>query len=90
MSDGSIEVVSGTTRRKQTISDSDQSSPQIVSADFGHAFAAYQRETSLRPLLLNGDALAVLKSLPNECIDFAMTSPPYWGKREYENGGIGP
>ncbi len=44
MSDGSIEVVSGTTRRKQTISDSDQSSPQIVSADFGHAFAAYQRK----------------------------------------------
>ncbi|WP_237648837.1 DNA-methyltransferase [Xylella fastidiosa] len=81
--------MSGTTRRKQTISDSDQSSQQIVSADFGHAFAAYQRETSLRPLLLNGDALAVLKSLPNECIDFAMTSPPYWGKREYENGGIG-
>ena len=22
-------------------------------------------------------------------MDFAMTSPPYWGKREYENGGIG-
>lgn len=89
MSDGSIEVVSGTTDRKQTVSDSDQSSPQIVSKDYGHAFAAYQREATLRPLLLNGDALAVLKSLPDESIDFAMTSPPYWGKREYENGGIG-
>lgn len=89
VSDSSIEVVSGKTRRKQPTNDSDQLSPQIVSADFGHAFAAYQRETSLRPLLLNGDAFVVLKSLPEECIDFAMTSPPYWGKREYENGGIG-
>jgi site-specific DNA-methyltransferase (adenine-specific) len=87
--DGSIEAVSGATHRKQTVSDSDQSSPHIVSKDYGRAFAAYQREAALRPLLLNGDALAVLKSLPDECIDFAMTSPPYWGKREYENGGIG-
>ncbi|MDR0528404.1 MAG: site-specific DNA-methyltransferase [Zoogloeaceae bacterium] len=89
MIDGSIEAVSGATHRKQTVSDSDQSSPHIVSKDYGRAFAAYQREAALRPLLLNGDALAVLKSLPDECIDFAMTSPPYWGKREYENGGIG-
>ena len=37
----------------------------------------------------NGDAVAVLRELPDGCIDFAMTSPPYWGKREYENGGIG-
>ncbi|MFZ1181138.1 MAG: site-specific DNA-methyltransferase [Herbaspirillum sp.] len=89
MSDWSIEAVSGAIDRKQTVSDSDQSSPQIVSKDCGPAFAAYQRETTLRPLLLNGDVLAVLKSLPDDCIDCAMTSPPYWGKREYENGGIG-
>ena len=31
----------------------------------------------------------VLKELPAESIDCAMTSPPYWGKREYENGGLG-
>jgi DNA modification methylase len=31
----------------------------------------------------------VLSLLPDSCIDFAMTSPPYWGKREYQNGGIG-
>lgn len=84
-----IEVANGATHRKQTVSDSDQLSPHIVSKDYRPAFAAYQRESTLRPLLLNGDALAVLKSLPDECIDFAMTSPPYWGKREYENGGIG-
>lgn len=84
-----IEVANGATHRNQTVSDNDQSSPYIVSKDYGRAFAAYQREATLHPLLLNGDALAVLKSLPDECIDFAMTSPPYWRKREYENGGIG-
>ncbi len=42
-----------------------------------------------QPLLLNGDALTVLADIPNKSIDFVMTSPPYWGKREYEGGGIG-
>jgi site-specific DNA-methyltransferase (adenine-specific) len=36
-----------------------------------------------------GDALEVLGEFPDSSIDCAMTSPPYWGKREYENGGIG-
>ena len=36
-----------------------------------------------------GDACEVLSQLPDSCVNFAMTSPPYWGKREYENGGIG-
>ena len=31
----------------------------------------------------------VLSKLPSDSVDFAMTSPPYWGKREYTNGGIG-
>jgi DNA modification methylase len=31
----------------------------------------------------------VLKDLPDNTVDFAMTSPPYWGKREYAEGGIG-
>lgn len=41
------------------------------------------------PLLLSGDALEVLKSIPDNSIDCCMTSPPYWQKREYANGGIG-
>ena len=61
----------------------------IVSENFLDAFTGHQVETTYRPLLLNGDAATVLHDLPDECIDFAMTSPPYWGKREYENGGIG-
>lgn len=40
-------------------------------------------------LLVEGEALAVLACMPSNSIDVAMTSPPYWGKREYENGGIG-
>ena len=62
---------------------------EIVSDNFHQAFKAYQNNATKTPLLLNGDAVAVLRDLPDGCIDFAMTSPPYWGKREYENGGIG-
>ena len=63
--------------------------PGIVSADHGRALYAYLPHDSTQPLLLLGNALAVLLALPAASIDFAMTSPPYWGKREYENGGIG-
>lgn len=62
---------------------------RIVSVDHADAFRLYQQGADTRPLLLAGDALDVLKTLPAESIDFVMTSPPYWGKREYEGGGIG-
>ncbi|MGV2391065.1 MAG UNVERIFIED_CONTAM: site-specific DNA-methyltransferase [Microcystis novacekii LVE1205-3] len=62
---------------------------EIVSENFFQAFTAYQNTIQKAPLLLNGDALLILRDLPDDCIDFVMTSPPYWGKREYENGGIG-
>jgi DNA modification methylase len=61
----------------------------IVTNSYSRAFKRYAGETTLSPLFLRGDALAVLKDLPDDSIDCAMTSPPYWGKREYENGGIG-
>lgn len=64
-------------------------SGEIVSENFKKAFMAYQKRSTKAPLLLNGDAVSVLHALPDSSIDFAMTSPPYWGKREYENGGIG-
>lgn len=44
---------------------------------------------SVQPLLMLGDARAVLDDLPEASVDLVMTSPPYWGKREYEGGGIG-
>jgi len=53
------------------------------------AFNGYINSSEYVPLLLRGDALSVLRSLPSSCVDCAMTSPPYWGKREYAGGGIG-
>lgn len=61
----------------------------IVDRAFRQAFNAHQGENINLPLLLHGDAVEILRNLPSACIDFAMTSPPYWAKREYENGGIG-
>jgi len=63
--------------------------PGIVCSRFRTAFEAYAAEDTAAPLLLNGDAAAVLGEMPDASIDCAMTSPPYWGKREYESGGIG-
>jgi DNA modification methylase len=37
--------------------------------------------------LLQGDALSVLKSMPDESVDMCMTSPPYWGLRDYHADG---
>lgn len=33
--------------------------------------------------ILHGDALTILKTLPSESIDCVVTSPPYWGLRDY-------
>lgn len=65
------------------------SSETIITMNYRSALRAYIANTRINPLLLLGDSLAVLKELPDYCVDFAMTSPPYWGKREYANGGIG-
>ena len=34
-------------------------------------------------VIYNGDALEVLKSLPDESVHCCVTSPPYWGLRDY-------
>jgi len=36
--------------------------------------------------IYNGDALTVLKTLPDESVQMCMTSPPYWGLRNYAGG----
>ena len=33
--------------------------------------------------IINGDSLEVLKTLPDESVDCAITSPPYWALRDY-------
>jgi|GEM_PF-6923010 len=61
----------------------------FVETDHAREVAAYRSSGRIMPLLLLGDALVVLSKLSESSVDFAMTSPPYWGKREYEGGGIG-
>lgn len=51
--------------------------------------ATYLRSPDTAPLFITSDACAVLRETPGDCVDFCMTSPPYWGQREYQAGGIG-
>lgn len=30
-----------------------------------------------------GDSIAVLRAMPSDCVDCVVTSPPYWGLRDY-------
>lgn len=41
------------------------------------------------PQFLLGDALEILNLMPENSIDCIITSPPYWGHRQYNGGGIG-
>jgi len=34
-------------------------------------------------VIYEGNALGVLKQMPDECVDCIITSPPYWGLRDY-------
>jgi site-specific DNA-methyltransferase (adenine-specific) len=52
-------------------------------------FEEYRLGKDNTPLFLQGDCYAILQQLPDQSIDFAMTSPPYWGKRQYAAKGIG-
>lgn len=51
--------------------------------------AEYINNQNLCPLFIEGNALNVLKRIPNQSIHCIITSPPYWNKRKYINGGIG-
>ena len=53
------------------------------------SFADYLAKDSVVPLFLCGDAVELLHDFPHESIDFCMTSPPYWGQRQYAAQGIG-
>lgn len=61
---------------------------------FDHAPAVasveeYLNGTSICPLFIHGESLSILTKLPSSSIDCCMTSPPYWGHREYRAAGIG-
>jgi DNA modification methylase len=61
----------------------------VVTTTYRDSFLAYRETETSSPLFVHGNALTVLRDLPDNSIDCTLTSPPYWGKREYENGGIG-
>ncbi|HZS75011.1 MAG TPA: site-specific DNA-methyltransferase [Ktedonobacteraceae bacterium] len=65
------------------------SNAAIASAGISEVFNSYITGQETTPLFVLGDALSILKRLPGESIDFCMTSPPYWNKREYSNGSLG-
>jgi len=45
-------------------------------------FEVYNIE-EIKNTIICGDCLEELKKFPSECIDTIMTSPPYWGLRDY-------
>ena len=49
----------------------------------------YLKDFDNNPFFLIGDAGEILRQMPDNSIDCCITSPPYWGQRSYENGGIG-
>ncbi len=63
--------------------------PRVVTDAYAEAFVEYLQGPSTLPLTLLGNTSEVLAHLPNESVDCAVTSPPYWNKREYSDGGIG-
>jgi len=49
----------------------------------------YLASEAIRPLFVFGNALDILGQFPSDAIDCCMTSPPYWGHRQYSTEGIG-
>jgi len=64
-----------------------QQAPETDTQD--RELLCYLSSDRIRPLFIHGDALEKLRAFPNESIDFCMTSPPYWGQRDYAVAGIG-
>jgi DNA modification methylase len=62
---------------------------EIIDFEVKDQFVDYQEDKSIVPLYLNGDIIEVIQQLPDNSIDCCITSPPYWGQRQYSNGGIG-
>lgn len=52
-------------------------------------FAQYRKSKDVTPVFFQGDAITILRELPAQSVDFVMTSPPYWGQRQYAEDGIG-
>ena len=51
------------------------------------AFSDYVTQDDRSPLFILGDAIQVLRDLPSESVDCAMTSPPYGVKESIPRRG---
>lgn len=45
------------------------------------------KDRKLKNEILQGEALVQLRTLPDECVHTVVTSPPYWGLRDYGVAG---
>lgn len=50
---------------------------------------AYIENEDTSPIFMQGEAASILKRFPAGSIDVCVTSPPYWGQRQYSADGIG-
>ncbi|MBN2194055.1 MAG: site-specific DNA-methyltransferase [Polyangiaceae bacterium] len=51
--------------------------------------ADFCRGNDTTALVVEGEALPLLRRIPAATVDCVMTSPPYWGHRAYAAGGLG-
>ena len=61
----------------------------IIGKDLRKEFLRYMNAKTFEPFFICGDSSHILREVPSNSIDFCMTSPPYWGQRQYHAGGIG-
>lgn len=57
--------------------------------DLAQELDDYRQRPDCSPWFLCGECRKILRGLPEESVDCAMTSPPYWGHRQYAAKGIG-
>jgi site-specific DNA-methyltransferase (adenine-specific) len=44
---------------------------------------------TISPIFLSGDSQNILQNFTDNSVDCIISSPPYWGHRQYNGGGIG-
>jgi len=61
---------------------------EIIRRDrIGYQAASRKLREQMSPVVLHGDALSMLHTLPDESVQCCVTSPPYWGLRDYGVAG---
>lgn len=69
-------------KAKATPNTSKRSKPRVPRKTKVHIHTK-EEPTARENVIYEGDALCVLRNLPSESVQCCMTSPPYWGLRNY-------